>query len=117
MGAGTLCQTPYGDFRLLRYPSRRDEPLLAWCAADLLLLEALHSREVDPGQVLVVNDDHGALCVALQARALWTDSALAVLALPRIWINGGRRGFLVGLDPALLSGALGARPVQCALAE
>ena len=41
----------------------------------------------------------------------------SVLALPRIWINGGRRGFLVGLDPALLSGALGARPVQCALAE
>ena len=83
MAAHTLCQSPCGDFRLLRYPSRRDEPLLAWCAADLLLLEALHSREVDPGQVLVVNDDHGALCVALQARALWTDSALAVLALQR----------------------------------
>ena len=46
---------------------------------------------------------------------IWVESS--VLALPRIWINGGRRGFLVGLDPALLSGALGARPVQCALAE
>lgn len=40
-----------------------------------------------------------------------------VLALPRIWINGGRRGFLVGIDPAALSGPLGARPVRCALAE
>jgi Cys-tRNA(Pro) deacylase len=38
-----------------------------------------------------------------------------VLALPRIWINGGRRGFLVGLDPAVLGGPLGARPVHCAL--
>jgi Cys-tRNA(Pro) deacylase len=39
----------------------------------------------------------------------------SVLALPRILINGGRRGFLVGLDPAVLTGPLGARPVHCAL--
>ena len=41
----------------------------------------------------------------------------SVLALPRILINGGRRGFLVGIDPSVLSGPLGAKPVQCALAE
>ncbi len=40
-----------------------------------------------------------------------------VLALSRIWINGGRRGYLVGMDPAVLGGPLGARPVECALAE
>ena len=40
-----------------------------------------------------------------------------VLVLPKIWINGGRRGFLVGIDPAVLVGPLGAKPVQCALAE
>jgi Cys-tRNA(Pro) deacylase len=40
-----------------------------------------------------------------------------VLALPRLWINGGRRGFLVGIEPAVLCGPLGAQPVQCALAE
>jgi Cys-tRNA(Pro) deacylase len=39
----------------------------------------------------------------------------SVLALPRIHINGGRRGFLVGIDPAVLTGTLGARPVHCAL--
>ncbi|MFM8768873.1 MAG: aminoacyl-tRNA deacylase, partial [Rubrivivax sp.] len=39
----------------------------------------------------------------------------SVLALPRIHINGGRRGFLVGIDPAVLTGALGARSVSCAL--
>ena len=38
-----------------------------------------------------------------------------VLALPRICINGGRRGFLVGIDPAVLTGLLGATPVDCAL--
>jgi len=39
----------------------------------------------------------------------------SVLALDRILINGGRRGFLVGLAPEVLTGPLGARPVQCAL--
>lgn len=39
----------------------------------------------------------------------------SVLALPKIHINGGRRGFLVGIDPAVLTGALGARSVHCAL--
>lgn len=40
----------------------------------------------------------------------------SVLALPRIYINGGRRGYLVGLEPSLLPALLGARPVSCALA-
>lgn len=39
----------------------------------------------------------------------------SVLALPRIWINGGRRGFLVSLEPRVLVDLLGARPVNCAL--
>lgn len=39
-----------------------------------------------------------------------------VLALPRILINGGRRGYLLELDPALCVRLLGAQPVSCALA-
>jgi Cys-tRNA(Pro) deacylase len=39
----------------------------------------------------------------------------SVLALPRICINGGRRGYLVGIAPAALTDVLGARPVDCAL--
>lgn len=41
----------------------------------------------------------------------------SILSLNRIYINGGRRGFLVGIAPAALSGELGAKPVQCALPE
>ena len=41
----------------------------------------------------------------------------SILGLPRIAINGGRRGFLVGLDPQVCVQLLGAQPVQCALAE
>ena len=40
----------------------------------------------------------------------------SVLALPRICINGGRRGFLVGIAPAVLVEKLHARAVECALA-
>jgi Cys-tRNA(Pro) deacylase len=38
-----------------------------------------------------------------------------VLELPCIFINGGRRGYLVGIAPAVLSGPLGAHAVRCAL--
>ena len=38
-----------------------------------------------------------------------------ILALPRIVINGGRRGLLVGLVPQVLTDVLGAKPVHCAL--
>lgn len=37
-----------------------------------------------------------------------------ILTLDRIWINGGRRGYLVGLAPAVLTAVLGAQPVQAA---
>ena len=39
-----------------------------------------------------------------------------ILGLPRICINGGRRGFLVGLEPEVLTRLLDAIPVECALA-
>jgi len=41
----------------------------------------------------------------------------SILALPRICINGGRRGYLLGIDPQVCVQLLGARAVNCALAE
>ena len=41
----------------------------------------------------------------------------SVLALPRICINGGRRGYLVGIEPAVLTDVLGATAVECAMAS
>ena len=40
-----------------------------------------------------------------------------ILALSRIAINGGRRGYLVGIAPQVCVDLLGARPVHCALQE
>jgi len=39
----------------------------------------------------------------------------SVLELDRIYINGGRRGYLVGIDPGVLERELRATPVECAL--
>ena len=39
----------------------------------------------------------------------------SVLALTSIYINGGRRGYLVGIEPQLLVTLIDARPVRCAL--
>jgi Cys-tRNA(Pro) deacylase len=39
----------------------------------------------------------------------------SILSLPRICINGGRRGYLVGIDPAVCVTLLDARAVDCAL--
>jgi len=48
-----------------------------------------------------------------KALPVWVEAG--VLALPRICINGGRRGYLVGIDPAALTTLLGAKPVHCAI--
>ena len=48
-----------------------------------------------------------------KAMPVWVESS--VLDLPHICINGGRRGFLVGIEPAVLVRLLAARPVHCAL--
>ena len=38
-----------------------------------------------------------------------------ILELPRIWINGGKRGFLVSLVPSALTAVLGAEGVDVAI--
>jgi Cys-tRNA(Pro) deacylase len=48
-----------------------------------------------------------------KAMPVWVEQT--VLELPRICINGGRRGFLVGLAPEVLTRLLDAKPVNCAL--
>ncbi len=41
----------------------------------------------------------------------------SILDLPKIAINGGRRGYLVGIDPQVCVTLLSAKSVQCALTE
>jgi Cys-tRNA(Pro) deacylase len=41
----------------------------------------------------------------------------SILSLPSIYINGGRRGFLVQISPRTLTDLLHAQPVDCAATE
>ncbi len=41
----------------------------------------------------------------------------SILDLPRILLNGGRRGYLVSIEPSALVSALSATAVDCALSE
>ncbi|PRX25197.1 Cys-tRNA(Pro) deacylase [Paraburkholderia sp. BL18I3N2] len=38
----------------------------------------------------------------------------SILEMDKIWLNGGRRGFLVSIDPKVLTELLAAKAVQCA---
>ena len=85
------------------------------------LARQIGAKSVQPCKPEAANRHSGYLLGGTSPFALkrsmpvWVEAS--VLALPAIWINGGRRGFLVGLHPAVLLDPLGARPVQCALAE
>lgn len=46
---------------------------------------------------------------------VWVEAGL--LAYSTIYLNGGRRGYLIGLPPAILTDLLGARPVNAALGK
>lgn len=41
----------------------------------------------------------------------------SILAMEKIYINGGRRGYLIGIAPQVLLDQLSAKAVNCALAE
>ena len=83
------------------------------------LARALGAKSVDSCSVEVAQRHSGYLVGGTSPfgtrKAMPVCVQASVLVLPRIWINGGRRGFLVGIDPAVLSGLLGARAVDCAL--
>ena len=53
--------------------------------------------------------------VTRRAMPVYVESS--ILALPKIAINGGRRGYLVGLEPMVCVTLLGAKSVQCALTD
>lgn len=70
----------FGSSELSRRPVSNGDLLLAWDAADQLLLEEAASAGFAPtGRYLVVNDGFGALAVALSPAALtsWSDSVTA----------------------------------------
>lgn len=85
------------------------------------LARQIGAKSVEPCKPEVANRHSGYLVGGTSPfgtrKAMPVYVEAAILELPRIVINGGRRGFLVGIQPCVLADVLGAQPVQCALAE
>lgn len=85
------------------------------------LARQIGAKSVEPCKPEVANRHSGYLVGGTSPFGTRRDMPVyiesTILELPRIAINGGRRGYLVGLDPQVCVRLLGARPVQCALAE
>lgn len=85
------------------------------------LARQIGAKSVEPCKPEVANRHSGYLVGGTSPfgtrKAMPVYIEASVLELPRIAINGGRRGFLVQIDPQVCVQLLGARPVHCALAE
>lgn len=82
------------------------------------LARQIGAKRVEPCKPEVANRHSGYLVGGTspfgtkKAMPVYVEST--ILDLPSICLNGGRRGYLVSLAPAVLATLLQARPVQCA---
>ncbi|MDP3702736.1 MAG: aminoacyl-tRNA deacylase [Hylemonella sp.] len=85
------------------------------------LARQIGAKSVEPCKPEVANRHSGYLVGGTSPFGVRRDMPVyieqTILTLPRILINGGRRGYLVGIAPQVCVQLLGATPVQCALAE
>ena len=85
------------------------------------LARQIGAKSVEPCKPEVANRHSGYLVGGTSPFGTKRDNPVYIesthLDLPKIAINGGRRGYLVGIDPQVCVTLLGAQPVQCALAE
>jgi Cys-tRNA(Pro) deacylase len=85
------------------------------------LARQINAKSVEPCKPEVANKHSGYLVggtspfATRKAMPVYIEES--ILALPRILINGGRRGYLVQIDPQVCVQLLGAQPVRCALDE
>ena len=85
------------------------------------LARQIGAKSVEPCLPEVANRHSGYLVGGTSPfglrRAMPVFIEASILELPRILINGGRRGYLVGLAPQTCVALLGAQTVHCALAD
>ena len=104
--------------------NERAEPLIVLMHGDKQvstknLARAIGAKSVEPCKPDVAQRHSGYLVGGTSPfgtrKAMPVYVEATVLELPRILINGGRRGYLVGIDPAVLASVVAAVPVTCAL--
>ena len=82
------------------------------------LARQIGAKRVEPCKPEVANRHSGYLVGGTSPfgtrKAMPVYVEATILELPTIYLNGGRRGYLVSLAPGVLTSLLGAQPVQCA---
>ena len=104
--------------------NERAEPLIVLMHGDKQvstknLARAIGAKSVEPCKPEVAQRHSGYLVGGTSPfgtrKAMPVYVEASVLDLPDLLINGGRRGYLLGLKPAVLVAELNAQPVHCAL--
>jgi len=124
--AQVLGEDPYAVVKTLVMQDERARPLLVLMHGNRKvstrnLARQIGCKSVEPCAVDVANRHSGYLVGGTSPFGTRKQMPVyieqSILELPRILINGGRRGFLVGLAPQVCVHLLDAKPVSCALAE
>ena len=124
--AQVLGWDPYGVVKTLIMQDQDAKPLVVLMHGNRKvstknLARQIGAKSVEPCKPEVANRHSGYLVGGTSPfgtrRTMPVYIEETILTLPRILINGGRRGYLVGIDPQVCVQLLGAKPVQCALAE
>lgn len=104
--------------------NERAEPLIVLMHGDRQvstknLARAIGAKSVEPCKPEVAQRHSGYLVGGTSPfgtrKAMPVYVEATVLQLPDLLINGGRRGYLVGMKPAVLVAVLGAQAVHCAI--
>ena len=124
--AAVLGLDPFSVVKTLVMQDQDAKPLLVLMhgnrkVSTKTLARQIGAKSVEPCLPEVANRHSGYLVGGTSPfatrRAMPVYIEATILELPRILINGGRRGYLVGIDPQVCVQLLGAKPVSCALAD
>lgn len=124
-GASELGWDPFAVVKTLVMQDQDAKPLLVLMHGNRTvstknLARQIGAKSVQPCTLEVANRHSGYLVGGTSPFATRKPMPVyiefSVLRLPRILINGGRRGYLLEIDPQICVSALGAQSVDCAQA-
>ena len=124
--AEVLGQDPFVVIKTLIMQDEVAKPLVVLMHGNLKvstknLARQLGRKSVEPCKPEIANKHSGYLVGGTSPFATKTEMPVfieqTILELPRIFINGGRRGYLINIDPQVCARLLAARSVNCALTD
>lgn len=122
--AQVLGQDPFSVVKTLVMQDQDGKPLIVLMHGNRTvstknLARQIGAKSIEPCTPEVANRHSGYLVGGTSPFGTRRDMPVyieaSILELPRILINGGRRGYLVGIEPEVCVRLLGARAVNCAL--